>query len=251
MKLLFLFIISCNSVLAIADNFSETHKAKLDKLEKVSYADLAHENKGCPENSICSPESAQKFSHWDNFIQALSKTPKESWTPKLNKYLYEYGLPVNFLASEDDAKKIPGAFWSSRCRHHNLLNQKKIYKGITFLKESKTTPDIKLDEVTILETKEIYHLPYQHGPIMIWNNQMVFTLEFDSVIFHVGVSSEGKWKVVDIPSKEINLAINEIQRISCERQFRATKWHTELICKKIWNNKMQATQTLAMSWSCP
>lgn len=235
----------------VADNFSQTHMAKLDKLEKVDYDDLAHENKGCPENSICSPETAKKFIHWNNFLVKLSPLSRKQQVKKLNQYLSQSGLPVSFLAKEDDGKNIQGAFWSSRCRHHNLKDQTKIYKGLAFLKSSNTPSSMQLDDATVIETGVKYKLPYQHSPIMNWNDKLVYTLDFDSLFFHIGVDSKGLWEVLNIPSKEINLAIDHIQRVPCNKKIKANIWHTELICKKIWNNKIKATQTLQMSWSCP
>lgn len=251
MKLLILFFSIAASLFAFAENFSERHKAKLEKLEKITYEDLIHENKGCPENSICSPLVGEKFLEWDQFLKRLIKIPRINRKDKLNPFLKKNGMPLHFLIAENEIKKPLGAYWNSRCRHHNQKDKSKVFKALGHLKSLDMKSNIKFDSATIIETKSNYQLPYQHQPIMIKDNKLIFTVDFDKAFFHLSVTTKGEIEAVNVGAKELQMALDNIQRVPCEKESEPTMWHLEQMCKKIWNATLQTTQIVQMDWSCP
>ena len=56
-----------------AQNFTPEHIEKLNKLKNITYEDLAHANKGCPENSLCSETMGIKIGQWQSMAQAWDK----------------------------------------------------------------------------------------------------------------------------------------------------------------------------------
>lgn len=252
---MFKIILMCIlSTYAIADNFSKTHIEKLSKLKNITYEDLSHEFKGCPENSICSKSIGESFLHWDNFLKNISSLNMIKKLKALKNYQSKYGLPYQFLITENESKSFHAAYWSSRCRNHNLKNEDKILKGITFLKGKIPSNKLTFDEVKIQrKDKELkFKLPYENHPFLIKDDKLIFAMDFENNYFYMGSSKDGKWSIENIENKTISKAISDIEATICPvKDYTTTNFHSEIICKKIWNADLNKTEIVMISKSCP
>jgi hypothetical protein len=241
--------------IAHANNISETHEAKLKKLKDLSYDDLAHEHKGCPENSICSEEMGKKFQNWNAFLKRLQKVKRSNWPKMINKYRTKHGIPFYFLVKQKDATKTKAVFWNSRCRNHNPKDGETILKGLGFFKNRPQAEHITFDVVQrpgIKDKVKTVHLPYGHQPLLIHKNKLIFTMDFEDIYFHMSADENGFWRALAVPSMEISTAMNYIETVQCPKNdFKPNEWHTQLVCKKIWNSDIRKSQMIQLTWSCP
>lgn len=237
-----------------AQNFSPTHVQKLDSKKEakknLTYEDYAHEFEGCPENSICKESTGKVFKKWNELLKSIRFKTEKQKTSSIKKFYKKHGLPFSFLTIEKDIKNVEAAYWSSHCKIHNEKGKDRILKGITFLKKSSPRTNITLDKARI--ENKVFVLPYEKRPLMILNNKVVFTMDFDDIYFYMSADEKGKWDFENISPNIVMTAINSIQRVECpDLTFSSTKFHSEQICKKIWNADLKKEQIIKMDISCP
>ncbi len=218
---------------------------------------FAHANKGCPENSLCSPTSGIKHARWLKAIdQTLSMTSQRR-AATLEKFRKNYGLPVLFLTTEKAKTALDPILWTSRCRHHNPKEKVlKIFKAQQFFVNNPKSKLVELNPVKIEIGKgkaiknKIFHLPYGDQPLLIQNGKLVVTKDYEDILYHMSVDSKGGWKVVYIPSQLIRKAMHEREKVKCETKLKPGKFYLSNYCNVIWNADTKRVQKVEQVWSC-
>ena len=248
--------ISVLSLLAFGKNFSEKQLARLKAKKELTYYDLAHENPGCPENSLCSEETGKKMKKWQEFIRALKKQTlkKKSLTSRIEKFRQENGIPITFLTTKKNIIGIDPILYTSRCSHHNPEDKSKtVLKGIQFFRNDPNSESVKLDKVVVYgkEKDVVYHVPYQEVPIMMQNGSLVLNQEYEDVFYQLSIASDGDWKVKNISSKAMSKALQVLEDAECPDKAPLGSHHLKTYCKQIWDADSKKARLVKLQWSCP
>lgn len=252
-----LFIgVSSVAQLSFAQNFSPNQIAKLQGKKDVSYEDLAHENEGCPENSICSKSAGLVMKRWDLFLKSLKSSARPA--PKIEAYRKKRGLPVTFLTKKDASIGIDPIFFNSRCPHHNPKDDPsaRALKGIQFFKNDPQSSSILLSPARLFTESGAldFSLPYEEAPIMIENGRLIVPRDHENIYYHLSIGPKGDWKVVSPSSSGLKKALQESQETACPKSdgpLPQEGLYLKNYCRKIWNADKKKAQTIKLAWACP
>jgi len=204
-----------------------------------------HMNKGCQQNSSCTPKIGTMNLQWDEVLKSQSQT-------QLNRFKNKYGLPISFWTTQENNKEM--ITFDSRCSKHRKKDHK-IYEAIMFskgpkhlLKNTQILPNLTIHE----NTKKLYLIPRKTLPSGIKSSQLYFTQDKEGHFYYlkVGTSSfDASFK--NIEQKEIidtncpeKLRELFISKISNPRLYQST------YCKKIWNHDSKKYERFIFGWSC-
>lgn len=239
-----------------SQNLSPNQIEKLKAKNDISYEDLAHENKGCPENSICSAASGKAMKRWDKFLKSAQR--HKDYTRKLESYRQKHGLPITFLAKKEASIGIDPIFFNSRCAHHNPKDRpkSKVFKGIQFFKNDPKSDSVLLGPARLYaDEKPIdFGLPYEETPIMIKDKKLIVPRDHENIYYHLSIDQSGKWSVSRPASKLLSKAMQETEDIACpkdEKELPNQGLFLKTYCKKIWNADLEKAQTIKLAWACP
>jgi len=229
---------------ALWANFTDKQIQSLQSKSQITYQDLAHENRGCPENSICSKEMGDKMIQWDRFMKSLDPIDVKS----LEAYRLKHGIPVSFLIKKGGILGIDPILYKSRCAHHNPKDSKQaVFKGMQFFRNNPNSELVHFDSAWLGETK--YELPFEDIPIMVKDKRLVVVRDHENKFFHLGIDEKGKWKVISPQKSEIRMAMQTIENTECE-EVKPGALYLKTFCKKIWNSDIKGPQTIRLSWAC-
>lgn len=212
---------------------------------ELNWDDLAHQNQGCPENSQCSKEMGKKIQDFKNF---LARTQNESnFSNQLENYRLKNGIPVKFLIQKESPTLDP-VVWDSRCSLHRT---KKISQGLLFFQNNPKSPLVQFDPIYFNDV--LYEIPHGEQPLLIKNDEIVITTEFEDHYFYLSINKNGNWKVITLSSEEIQKALqaNENTECSSESKISTEPFYANTFCKKIWDVTRAQLQTVELAWSCP
>lgn len=249
MRFLFIFMF----LLSFTNNssaLSTRHLERLKNKKDITYDDLAHENIGCPENSECSPSNGKKLETWLKILKGYSKDPKVL-SIKLERHRKKTGLPINFLSHDTQPMKqsLDPVIWDSRCRHHNIKDQTKIIKGLKFFRNNPKSKSVIFTKVFI--GKDVYEIPYGDQPLMIWRDGLIVIKHYDDYLYHLSISSDGKWKVVHVPPKLIKKGRISKSNTQCKERAKPNEYFLGTYCSKIWNEDKKDYELVEQQWPCP
>lgn len=229
---------------------TEAHIKKLNTKKEFTLRDLIHENKGCPENSICSKENGKKILYWE---QNINETNINKMTMSAEKLRKQIGIPVQFLTTKESKKSIDPILWNSRCSGHNPKDKNlTIYKAIKFFRNNPKSNQVNLVPVTLKNNFNTqYEIPYGAQALLIKDKKIFFVHEFQDVLMHMSVSTKGKWKAEIIPSKLLTKARQEKENTQCKLAHKPNKFFSTSYCLTIWNEDIKGLSTIEQSWSCP
>lgn len=237
--LLFTFWITTLS----AQNFSDKHLSLLKKQKDWSYQDLIHENPGCLENSICSLENGKKITKWNAASDKLEG---------LKGFKKKFGLPIQVLVSQADIKTLDPVLYTSRCNLHNPKDtNKKIYKGILFLRNDPKSSAIILPKVKNHTTGKEFNVPYGDQPLFIKDNKLFLSSDFESKDFSISITTSGKWTLQKIEPNMLEKSVRLKESIDCKKSFAPDKYFTSSYCTNIWNFSQNKLNLIEQQWSCP
>ncbi|MEX1100208.1 MAG: hypothetical protein WEB87_07270 [Bacteriovoracaceae bacterium] len=245
------------SLSALSENFSQKQLAKFKIKKDLTYEDLAHENPGCPENSICSEEMGKKMIKWNEFAKKLKEKKRPG--KALDEFRRKNGLPVSFLATKDSALSLDPILYTSRCEHHNPKDANKtVYKGIQFFRNNPQSKSALFDSVIVYDgsSRRRYQVPYEDAPLMIKDQNVVVVQEYDELFYHLAISADGKWKALNLSPQDISKARQTLENAQCPDEESGQKIdiganHLKNYCKKIWNKDLKKEQLIRLVWSCP
>lgn len=242
----------------LAQNITPKQIAQLKGKTDITYDDLAHENQGCPENSLCSKEMGIKMKRWKKFMEKMasenSKRPSRA-AAKIESFRAQYGLPVAFLADKESVLSIDPILFSSRCAHHNPKEKSQTtYKAIQFFKNNPASQAARFDPATLYEknNNKAFLLPYEETPIMIDKGALVLSREHEDFFYHLAIDKDGKWKVVSPKKSDLSKALENMENAECPKELvEKSKDHLKMYCKKIWNADEKKAQVVRLAWACP
>lgn len=231
-------------------NLTQEQVEKLKTKTQISYEDLAHENLGCPENSICSKEMGLKMRNWEQFIKDANKSPNAH--KKLEKFRAKHGIPVSFLTKKSSVLALDPILFSSRCAQHNPKDNKEatVYKAIQFFRNNPNSDTVMFDSAW-LEDKTLFKLPYEELPIMVKDKALVVVREYQSHFYHLAINPDGQWRVIRPTKRELTKARQVLENAQCEESDKTPgPNHLKTFCKTIWNTDLKKAQTIRLSWAC-
>lgn len=260
MKTIVAAVVFC--MLGHAQNITAKQKEILKNKTQISYEDLAHENPGCPENSICSPQMGKKMEKWNSFVKGLGgvDAPDNKIEPakKIEAFRKKHGLPVPFLAKEDSIIALDPILYNSRCTAHNPKNKKNtLFKALQFFRNDPETAAAMFDPVFVYEKDEtsgkVYRTPYEEPPIMIFNQSLIVPREHENLFYYMSISPKGEWKVVEPTKARLKRALSVSENADCPEDESASPGenHLKFYCKRIWNADTEKAQLVRLAWSCP
>tara|TARA_Y100000780_G_C13695797_1_gene421848 strand:- start:12714 stop:13373 length:660 start_codon:yes stop_codon:yes gene_type:complete len=217
----------------------------LKNKSQITYEDLAHENPGCPENSICSKEMGEKMKKWSSFMESTDHSNAKS----IETFRAKHGLPVSFLVEKQGILGIDPILYNSRCRHHNPKDKNKVvYVGTQFFRNNPKSEYVNFDKAWV--DKEEYELPFEDVPLMIKDKKLVITRVYENKFFHLGIAKTGEWKVMNLSKKEINKAMQTLESTNCKEQQAPGRFHLKTFCKSIWDADLKKSRVVRLSWAC-
>lgn len=249
MKLIIVMLIG-SLTYSLSHAFTQKHIERLKKMKEISYADLAHENPGCPENSECSKANGKRLLQWESLLKQHGKNPKQL-AKKVENFRKKNGIPTLFLAKDSEKLKqsIDPIIWDSRCRHHNLKDKDKIIKGMKFFINNPKSKDIIFTSIKI--GKNSYEIPYGDQALMVWNKSLVIIKNYDDYLYQLSVNDQGQWKVINLPSHLLKKGRISKSDVPCEKKALPDQYFLGSYCTKIWNEDIKDYQVAQQSWSCP
>lgn len=215
-----------------------------------TWDDLEHSNRGCPANSSCSKPMGEKIFHFKNFLRENKQRPNLS--QKLEAYRKKYGLPIHFLMLGEKPSLDP-VVWDSRCEiHRNKDKKEEVTRALQFFHNNPKSELVKLDPVYIGDT--LYEIPYEEGPLMIDNGEIIIATEYDDVFYYLAIDSKGKWRVTNISKLDNDKALSIREDTPCaedKKKEPEAPYYAKTYCKKIWNKTTSKVEVITLSWSCP
>ena len=218
------------------------------------FGGLAHQNRGCPLNSICSKEMGLKKALWDELLKNLPKD-KILAVSKLEEFRKTSGvlLPVwtiSTLQEEPDLIK-----WNSPCPQHQNPDNK-LFQAEVFASDFSTLDKRRfLKEDALLKEADnsiiSYKIPNKELPLFLNGKEMVFSMAFDGTYFYLGVDPSGKIRVLN--SENLNYSTMDIDcpkdLVSKFDQF-SKDLYSGYFCKNIYNSALKKYQTLLFGLTC-
>lgn len=239
-----------------SQNITDSHIQKLKHKNEITYADLAHENLGCPENSICSEQMGKKMNEWNRFIKNLEGDPSK--ISKLEDFRQNRGLPVAFLAKKTSSLPLDPILYSSRCKIHNPKNKEEtVYKAMQFFKNDPRSKSAMFDPVNLYNEDGsqagAYQVPYEETPLMVVNKKLILAREHENVFYYMSVSEKGDWQVVRPKQKQLSQALLRLENAQCPEDLPAKpeKYHLKYYCKSLWDADLKKNRVVRLAWSCP
>lgn len=243
-----IFFLSSNESFA----FSKKHLERLKSKKDITYGDLAHEHIGCPESSECSAQNGLKIKQWLKILSAYNKDPKVLATA-IERYRVKQGIPVTFLAYDTKQLKqsVDPVIWDSRCRHHSVKGKTKIIKGMKFFRNNPKSKDIIFTNVKM--GKKNFKIPYGDQPLLIWKGGLIIIKDYDDYLYHLSISTNGKWKVKYVPAKIIKKGRISKSSVQCKERpkTKPNEYFLGSYCSKIWNEDKKDYEIIEQQWACP
>lgn len=212
-----------------------------------------HPNVGCPINSICSKSMGMRIADWES---TLAKVTEKTKVKILKSYLKDKGIPLEFLSKKTTKESLDPVMWNSRCKLHNPRNpNKNIYKSIQFLKSIPDNKDMVFKKLNLYDEGEIlsYNIPQNSYPVLIQNNKLIMTEDYDDTYYQLGVSPEGKVSIENFPYSLIKNALNKnVKDTKCPDKMEFDNdYFVKTYCHKIYDIDTDKLKTIQVAWSCP
>lgn len=230
--------------------FSKAHLEKIKNKKDITYADLAHENLGCPENSECSKANGKKLLKWSSIIKKYADKPR-LLSKKLEKFRKQNGIPVEFLLHDNLNTKqtLDPIVWDSRCRHHNPKEGTKIVKGMKFFRNNPKTDKLKFIQVKTPDS--VYEIPYGDQPLFIRNKELIIVKEYEEAFYHMSISPKGKWKILNVRSSQTAKGRINRENADCKTKTKGNEYFLGSYCAKIWDEDKKDSVLIEQDWTCP
>jgi hypothetical protein len=187
-----------------------------DPTALAQYEEIAHENKGCPENSECDALMGEQILKWKKFLESR---PSDQG---LAAYTKQVGWPSLFYARASIRSTLAPILFDSHCSLHNPKDSEhKLLKAISFIKStqgehahiSKGGVDykLKLNEVIILskivlhlDSKQelVFYLPLGERPLFFHNEELVTLVESEDFYALLHSKKDGSWRF-SLPSSAL------------------------------------------------
>jgi hypothetical protein len=241
--------------------------------KSITYQDLTHPNLGCPENSICDQAMGsvyQKLIHLTDQIKKQKLNPSQVLS-RLRPFFKEHGQPIYFLALKESYQHFGPILFNSKCEHHNSKDKPIIYKAMAFSSGLDPKKQIKLikpsnryhvpiERVISLPRVDVdhgekiisYYLPLGEKPIYINGDNIVFTSEFNDVIWNTEVSPHGNWSQI-YQAKLSSLVFMSGEKTNCPTSFPPTQpdsFYQFTYCHKIYDIKNKKEKIARVQLDC-
>ncbi len=260
---LFFVLINCSTI--------NPNWAKSIINKETTYEDFEHPNRGCPENSLCSPEMGEHRKKW---LKLLGEIKKQDPTEKkkiqlLEKFRQQHGLPVAHFSYEKYAKDYDQISWSSNCKEHLETKTPSISYGLSFISELKKnqTPvvhslqkimfasldEVKLDKVFVYlsDKKLTFYIPHAESPILLKDNKLFFIRSDEDVFYGLSISSDGKWEITNSSDKNQSRYFASTEETNCpENNAGELPFFKSRFCRKIYNEETREMVVIELPWSC-
>jgi len=248
---------------------------RFDKLKavqaQISYEDLQHPNKGCPENSVCSQAMGVLHGKFHQFILKLKdqNLNEKQKAKELETYRQQHGLPLYFLATKATYAQFSPIMYNSACYAHNPSTGETIFKSLAFITGTeknmlhiKRSPDIftvPQGDVATLSPIEIYlnkkwhtyYIPYGEKPLFIDGDKIIFNDEYENVIYNISTDNTGKWNVIPLESLNPNVNLSG-GRIDCPSgsSLKENKFFQNFYCMNVYDIKTKKEVIARLPFPC-
>lgn len=219
-----------------------------------NYDQYAHENIGCPGNSICNKETGKKYKSWKSFIKNNRKDPDIA--NKLQKYINKFGIPLSFLTSSQPIVKRNGIYFESHCEYHNPPKTKPtFFKGMKFTKHlASNSTDLFSPVIVYSKNKKTsYQSPYLAHPYYLEAGSLIVPMEQDGYYYKISIDQNGKIKVFDKPAPKYLEMVESGKTTPCPKDSDYkidNKFYAKSFCKNIWNNSSKKYDIVRLTWVC-
>jgi len=183
------------------------------------YEDLAHEHKGCPENSVCDAEMGQALLRWSAQVARWKEAASPQTLSEIRAELRTRGIPVEFYTLPAAQSGHRPVSWASECQAHNPKPPAaRVYRGRGFVKG--TAPGhvlvqrgntehrvpagelLQLGRVRLLGARPVdFYLPLGEQPLYFSAGKLHALVEVDDFYLLLAVPETGAWEA-SLPSPE-------------------------------------------------
>lgn len=258
-------------ILCAKINFSEAgqfiladNKIPSSLKKNLTYEDFEHENKGCPENSICDEQMGLHRKKWLNLLKKidLQKMKEAKKVGLIENFRQKHGLPTHFYIQLEEAKQKRPIVWSSECKLHQ---QNKIYLGEAFVSKTnkneatwhkgkeKKQYELLFDPIIVYRGKKKlkFYAPKGETPLYLDGDELVFVREDEGVFYGLKISTQGKWTVISSKGHNNSRYIAGLEDTKCPSQTEFNKdIYQSQYCRKIWDKTKKEFQIIRFVWSC-
>jgi hypothetical protein len=250
-------------------------ESRFDKLKSnqqvITYEDLQHPNKGCPENSVCSKSMGAHFNQYHQLIQKLKNGPYNSKqkVEQLEQYRKTHGLPFYFLSLRSTYEQFSPIMYNSACSEHNPKTGEIIFKSLAFItgneknliqiKRGHDAFSVPQGEVASLTPIEIYNnntwssysIPFAEKPLFVDGKSIIFNHEYEGLIYYVRVSTDGRWQVIEQNSIDPNIALSG-SRVECPKGHIQVdnKFYKNFYCMNIYDTASKKELIMRLPYPC-
>ncbi len=212
-----------------------------------------HNNAGCPLNAICSKTMGTQIKKWEKLI---ANTTEKNKVKNLSAYHQKQGLPIHFLTTIDAQVALDPVMWSSRCKFHNPKNpHRNVYKAMKFLKSSQKSKLINFTKIWLYDGKEkiTYYLPYQDQVVLIQNNKLVVTKDYDDFYYQMSFARDRSFQITNLPHATIRKALDkQVKEYKCpDTVDYDDKYFSNTYCQKVLDLDTNKLRTIQYTYSCP
>lgn len=218
------------------------------------FGGLAHENKGCPLNSICGTEMGVKKALWDDILKTLPKDNHLA-VKTLEDFRKKNGLllPVWTISNTLEEKDI--IKWNSPCpQHQNPDNN--FFQAEVFAPDFSSLDNKRFtqEEALLLEENNTivsYRIPSKELPLFLNGKEMIFSMTSEGVYFYVAIDPSGKIRVIDTKNTEFNpLDIECPKELASKIDQLSKGLYSGHFCKNVYNFALKKYQPLLFGLTC-
>ncbi len=178
-----------------------------------SYADVAHEHKGCTENSVCDAEMGQTLLRWEGLVSRWNSAPAPQVLTEIRRELRERGLPLEFYTHASAQSGFRPVSWASDCPAHNPPPPAaRVWRGRAFIKgtdnghvlvqRGDTEHRVPFGELLQLgrvrrlgERPVDFLLPLGEQPLYFAKGKLHAVVEIDDLYVVLAIPPTGPWEV--------------------------------------------------------
>jgi hypothetical protein len=234
------------------------------------YEDIAHEHKGCPENSMCDAPMGKLLSHWESKVLLWMKTSdKVTLSKNVTQSIAQSGYPAQFYTREAAQSGFKPASWASSCALHNpKAPGEKILRGQAFIRGfekdqvlvSRGDTEFQVPHGDLLHLRPVvvfnptpvtYWFPLDEKPIFLEAGRLHTLVESYDFYMMLAIPAEGRWTASLPPGDGLTAYFDDRKIVDCPKEALAPKppfYATR--CETLLNRDNGKTVTIQLMSAC-
>lgn len=234
------------------------------------YEDIAHEHKGCPENSQCDAPMGKLLSDWETKTRRWQTGLEKAVIAKeLTEAINRSGFPAPFYTREASQNGFKPAAWASSCAQHNPRPPgEKIWRGQAFIRGveknhvlvSRGDTEFQVPQGELLQLRPVvvfnptpttFWLPLDEKPIFIEQGKLHTLVESFDFYVMLGIPAEGKWQASLPPGDGLSDYFDDRKIVECPKEALAPQppFYSSR-CETLWNKDSGKTVTIQLMSAC-